>query len=247
MMTCIYKCCAQRGRSWQTLAHAEPGAEPRMVESTAEADFTLTLKVLSGITCLLSILGAGLIIATYIAFGDLRTVARQLLVNLSLADITVAASHFVGLAALRVENYETPYNSDGSGEGVGNYSTEQDTLCKVQGGFTMFGTLASFLWTLALGFYMLMVIVLKRTDVTRYLVFLYYPVCWGVPLTLTLWFGLVKPTYLGFGEGADIGIIAIRGSSAPTFCMSADSYLREDSLVPVPILSLSFSYRVVLY
>ena len=175
---------------------------------TDEPDFILALKVVSGITCLLSILGAGLIIATYVAFRDLRTVARQQLVNLSLADMTVAASHFVGLAALQVENYETPHNSGGNGsDNAFNYSTsEQNTLCKVQGGFTMLGTLASFLWTLALGFYMLMVIVLQRTDVARYLLFLYYPICWGVPLTLTLWFGLVKPTYLGFGEGADIGL-----------------------------------------
>jgi G protein-coupled receptor 157 len=171
---------------------------------TDEPDFIIALKVVSGITCLLSILGAGLIVATYVAFRDLRTVARQQLVNLSLADMTVAASHFVGLATLQVENYETPHNSGGNGDNAFNCSTsEQNTLCKVQGGFTMLGTLASFLWTLALGFYMLM---LQRTDVERYLLFLYYPIWWGVPLTLTLWFGLVKPTYLGFGEGADIGL-----------------------------------------
>ena len=173
-----------------------------MVESTTEADFILALKVLSGITCLLSILGAGLIIATYAAFKDLRTVARQPLVNLSVADMTVAASHFVGLAVLHVERYEISYSSDAN---ASNHSAEQDALCQVQGGFTMFGTLSSFLWTLALGFYMLLVIVLRRPDVTRYLLLLYYPVCWGVPLTLTMWFALAKPTYLGFGEGADIG------------------------------------------
>ena len=175
------------------------------MDTNTEADFLFALKAVSGITCLLSMLGAGLIIATYVAYRDLRTLGRQQLVNLSLADMTVAASHFVGLAALQVENYEMQYN-DGSGDNSSsNYSTEQDTLCRVQGGFTMFGTLASFLWTLALGVYMLTVIAMKRRESTRYLLLLYYPVCWGVPLTLTLWFGLVKPTYLGFGEGADIG------------------------------------------
>ena len=171
---------------------------------STESDFVLALKVLSGITCILSMVGAGFIIATYAAFRDLRTLGRQQLVNLSLADMIVAASHFVGLAALNFDKYELQYSSSGDGNSS-NYSTVQDTLCRVQAGFTMFATLASFLWILALGAYMLAFIALRRPETTRYLLLIYYPACWGVPLVLTLWFGLVKPTYLGFGEGADIG------------------------------------------
>ena len=64
------------------------------MDTNTEADFLFALKAVSGITCLLSMLGAGLIIATYVAYRDLRTLGRQQLVNLSLADMTVAASHF---------------------------------------------------------------------------------------------------------------------------------------------------------
>ena len=169
----------------------------------SSADFFLSLRVVVGITCIISIFGACVIVFTYVAFKNLRTLARQQLVNLSVADIVIAASHFVGLVALRVEDYDA--DTFDNEFNVSNFSAAQETLCKVQGGFTMFGSIASFLWSLALGFYMLMVIVLRRPNFTRYLVFVYYPVCWGVPLALTLWFALSKPTYLGFVKDADIG------------------------------------------
>ena len=168
--------------------------------------FYLSLRVVIGSTCVVSICGASLIILTFIAFRDLRTLARQQLVNLSLADIVVAASHLVGLAALSVENYDEnipkhAYNYTN----LSNSNNSVDTLCRVQAAFTMCGTIASFLWSLALGFYMLMVIVLRRPDFARYLLFLYYPVCWLVPLALSLWFTLNNPTYLGYSK-ANIGI-----------------------------------------
>ena len=168
----------------------------------SSADFFLALRVVVGITCIVSIFGACMIIFTYVAFKNLRTLARQQLVNLSVADIVVAASHFVGLVALRVEDYAADtFNNESN---VSNSST-QGTLCKVQGGFTMYGSIASFLWSLALGFYLLMIIVWRRPNFTRYLLFVYYPVCWGVPLALTLSFALQKPTFLGFVKDADIG------------------------------------------
>ena len=161
--------------------------------------FFLSLRIVVGTTCVVSIIGASLIILTFVAFKDLRTLARQQLVNLSVADILVAGSHLFGLAALRVEKYDS---------WMDNNTTNSTTplACHVQASFTMFGTIASFLWSLALGFYMLMVIVLRRPDIARYLMLLYYPVCWLVPLGLTLSFALVKPTYLGYGK-FDIGTL----------------------------------------
>ena len=169
-------------------------------------DFWLSLRVVVGITCLTSIFGASVIILTYAAFRDLRTLARQLLVNLSVADIMVASSHFVGLVAVRVENY-SGLTDDYNISNVSNTSSlpTTDTLCVIQAAFTMCGTISSFLWTLALGLYMMMVIVLRRPDFARYSVFVYYPVCWGVSVALALWFALVKPTYLGFASSADVG------------------------------------------
>jgi G protein-coupled receptor 157 len=168
--------------------------------------FFLSIRIVVGTACVASVGGACLIILTFLAFKELRTLARQQLVNLSVADILVAGSHLLGLAALRVENYD-PWTDMDEGSNHTNSTpagNSTDVLCRVQASFTMFGTIASFLWSLALGFYMLMIIVLRRPDIARYLLVLYYPVCWLIPLALTLWFALAKPTYLGYSK-SDIG------------------------------------------
>ena len=57
----------------------------------------LAIRVGVGTFSFLSVVGASLIIFTFLAFRDLRTLARQLLVNLSVADLIVGVSHLVGL------------------------------------------------------------------------------------------------------------------------------------------------------
>ena len=167
--------------------------------------FFLSIRIVVGTTCVVSVCGACLIILTFLAFKDLRTLARQQLVNLSVADILVAGSHLLGLAALRVENYDPWTDMDeGSNHTNDTPAGNSTMLCQVQASFTMFGTIASFLWSLALGFYMLVIIVLRRPDIARYLLVLYYPVCWLIPLALTLWFALANPTCLGYSK-SDIG------------------------------------------
>ena len=175
--------------------------------------FFLSVRIVVGTACVLSVGGACLIILTFVAFKDLRTLARQQLVNLSVADILVAGSHLLGLAALRVENYTTRTDvisveniTNAISNATSNATfTDPSVLCQVQAFFTMFGTIASFLWSLALGFYMLMIIVMRRPDIARYLLVFYYPVCWMVPLGLSLWFALENPTYLGYAKNSDIG------------------------------------------
>ena len=153
--------------------------------------FVLALKITVGTTCILSILGASLIILTYLAFRDLRTTARKLLVNLSVADIVVAASHFVGLFT----NYERfLYNGN---------SKSTDIRCSIQAAFTMYGSIASILWTIAVALYMFTVIVLRKPTTAKRTLPVYFLVCWGVPVAFTVSFGLKK--YLGFEQSVDIG------------------------------------------
>ena len=160
---------------------------------TETLGFILTLKITVGTTCLLSILGASLIILTYVAFRDLRTTARQLLVNLSVADIIIAASHFVGL----LTNYDRFLYS----------SLQKDTWCSVQAAITMYGTISSFLWTIAVALYMFTVIMMKRPEIAMKTVPVYYLVCWGIPVVFPVWFGVKD--YLGFEQPADIGMATI--------------------------------------
>ncbi len=64
---------------------------------TTELAAVVAIRVGVGTSSCLSLLGSMLIIYTFVAYRDLRTLARQLLVNLSIADLTVAVSHLVGL------------------------------------------------------------------------------------------------------------------------------------------------------
>ena len=162
--------------------------------------FILTQQITVCLTCVLSIFGAGLIIFTYVAFKDLRTGARELLVQLSIADICVALSHMVGVLVNLPKHAHPCHNpvvEDGS----------TDVVCEVQAGVTMFGVVSSFLWTLAVAVYLLVIIVFEKQVVGRRLRFVFYPICWGIPLTLAIVFGCQG--YLGFDDSLDVGKLIV--------------------------------------
>lgn len=151
--------------------------------------FVLTLQVVVSTTCVLSIVGAALIILTFLAFKDLRTTARQFLTNLSVADAIIAASHLVGLFV----NYERFLCSP---------SQASDAVCTVQAAALMFSTLAAFSWTLAIAVYFCSIVVFKRKT-SLCSVVVAYIACWGVPAALVVGYGAAG--YLGFDEQVDIG------------------------------------------
>ena len=161
-----------------------------------EHRFVVALTSAVVITSLLSVFGSGLIIFTYAAFKNLRTIAREILVQLSIADIIMSVSHIVGvlgnLPRFIPQLCETPTNI-----------TYDDIACKIQGGATMFGTISSFLWTIAVAVYLLTIIVFEKQQFARRLRFTFYPICWGIPFSLVVWFGINN--YLGFEESIDIG------------------------------------------
>lgn len=130
------------------------------------------VKVLTAVTCTISIVAACWIIVTYLAFKDLRTAGRQLLLNLSIADILVAGSHFVGVMA----NYERfIYNSTES-------VSAHDPLCVSQAAVTMFSSIASFLWTMSIAVYMLAVALSTNQKILKRMVVVIYVISWGVPV-----------------------------------------------------------------
>lgn len=162
--------------------------------------FVATLTAAVVITSLLSVFGSALIIFTYAAFKNLRTIAREILVQLSVADIIVAVSHIVGITANLprfIPKKPCEQQTDPAS------ALEDDIACKVQGGVTLFGTISSFLWTIAVAVYLLTIIVFERQRFARWLRFTFYPICWGIPLSLVIWFA--AEDYLGFEESIDIG------------------------------------------
>lgn len=161
-------------------------------------DYIVAMRVCVSITCVLSMFGAGLIMGTFIAFKELRTKARQILVQLSIADFIVAASHLFGVNINLPKFAETVCRDY---EDNGNITS--DLFCKVQGGVTVFSSVGSYLWTIAVAYYLLVIIVFESQRVGKWLVYISYPVCWGIPAVLVCILGYYR--YLGFRPNLDAG------------------------------------------
>lgn len=151
----------------------------------------LGTKVVMGFACTVSIAAACWVITTYILFKDLRTTARQLLVNLSIADILVASSHFLGAMV----NYDRFLPSQNNGTLMSDASVH-DPLCVSQAVVTMFGSIALFLWTMCVAVYILALSILTKKNILKKVVVLMYIVCWGVPIPFVIMAAATKS--LGF-------------------------------------------------
>ena len=162
----------------------------------------LLLRITGGTTALLSVLGASLIIFTYVAFKNLRTTPRQLLVNLSVADIIVSLSHLVGLLA----KYEYHFPTDPLAENS-NYSSFTSPLCSAQGAFTAVGTVASFLWSMLIVVYMLVLTQSKTPRLRKIAVPVIYVISWGIPVVIVI--VLAAKSYLGYNPDDSPGITSL--------------------------------------
>lgn len=161
--------------------------------------FITVQQVFVSVTTVLSMLGAVLITGTFVAFKKLRTRARQILVQLSVADFGVAASQLVGVN-VNLRKYAGHICSQVAED---DYNFTSDTLCQVQGGFTIFFTVSSYCWTIAVAVYLLTVIVFESQRVGKWMMYAFYPLCWGVPAAVVLVFGLRKA--IGFHANVDAG------------------------------------------
>lgn len=90
------------------------------------------------LSCVLSALGSGLLVATHALWPDLRSRARRLLLFLSLADLLSAASYFYGV----LRDFPGP-----------------SWDCVLQGALSTFANTSSFFWTVAIALYLYLSIV----------------------------------------------------------------------------------------
>ncbi|XP_004863981.1 G-protein coupled receptor 157 isoform X2 [Heterocephalus glaber] len=118
------------------------------------------------LSCVLSALGCGLLLATHALWPDLRSPARRLLLFLSLADLLSAASYFYG--ALR--DFTGP-----------------SWDCVLQGALSSFANASSFFWTMAIALYLYLSIVrAARGPRADRLLWAFHGVSWGIPMTITV-------------------------------------------------------------
>ncbi|XP_068189831.1 G-protein coupled receptor 157 [Antennarius striatus] len=116
-------------------------------------------------SCGLSFVGSSLIILTYIAWTDLRTVPRRLLVYLSVSDWLSAGSYAFGVWRV----------------------FHADSLdCVVQGAISTFANTSSFFWTVAIAVYLYVFIVRSSQRLADSLLLGFHLISWGVPLAITI-------------------------------------------------------------
>lgn len=110
-------------------------------------------QVLVVCSCALSFAGSSLVILTYLAWPDLRTAPRRLLVYLSVADWLSAVSYAFGV--LRV-------------------SRSDSADCIAQGAVSSFANSSSFFWTVAIAVYLYVFIVRSSQRVADSLVLVFH-------------------------------------------------------------------------
>ena len=131
--------------------------------------------------------GALLIIISYILFKDIRTKARFILVHLSVGDFGVGLVNFLG-ATIYFDQYI--YKSCCLSESLPLSCLAYTDLCKTQAFFASFFTIASILWTLVLAIYVYVLVIDTGRESPKLLLRFSYLVCWGLPLLISVWFVL---------------------------------------------------------
>lgn len=142
-------------------------------------------KALTTATAILSIFGCSLIMFTYIAYKELRTKARAMLFHLSIADIVVVTSHLAGFYENYIWYLQHP-------DAISN--SYQHNLCISQAAFLVFGSVASLMWSTAVGLFMVVLSVNTKQweNINRAVYVTSCIACWLVPLIISVSMAALK-------------------------------------------------------
>lgn len=197
-----------------------------------------SVRVVVGITCCLSMIGAVLIILSYVLIKDIRTKAREILLNLSLMDFIVAAANLIGIL-VNFDDYFSKYNNAN-----GTYMV--NTFCKAQAFFAMYATISSILWTNCIAVYIFLHIMFEGKLSVFWTMFSFYVLSYGLPLILNIWFLLTnKLGYSPYGSSGWCSLIVydfIEKKRYPlTLVFGNDIWIYLTiTLVPLIFISLRF-------
>ena len=166
----------------------------------------LCVRIIVMITCVLSMVGASLIILSFAFCRDLRSKGRQVLLNISIMDLGVGLSNLVGAwvnfdgrfnrtSCTNCTTYpnaiNTPVHCTFEDEHV--FCPERiilQHLCFSQACLSAICTFGSILWTNALCFYLYLSIAHSGSKAAHYSLYASYLLCYGIPLFLTVWLAL---------------------------------------------------------
>ena len=119
-------------------------------------------QALVTITCILSMLGSLTIIGTFVAWKDIRTITRQVLVCLSISDFLIVLGNICG-------TYFHPTTK-----------LSEDHKCKVQSFVTTSASIVSCFWTTTLALYLYLTVVRGKQVLAQKLLPLFHVINWSV-------------------------------------------------------------------
>ncbi|XP_019852968.1 PREDICTED: probable G-protein coupled receptor 157 [Amphimedon queenslandica] len=169
------------------------------INSDIDSAFYKNDPILRGVViaaCILSGVGALLVIFSYVCSRQLRSQARLIILHLSFMDFGVALANFIGLSVYFNKYYLESYKNEGDFDDVTpvvRYS------CMTQAIVAVYCNNSSILWTLSVAIYLYFRIVTNPHSPEKFfriLLYIMYAVNYGLPLVLTIWLALTKR--LGF-------------------------------------------------
>ena len=176
------------------------------------------IRVIAAITCALSILGAVLIILSYVFFKELRNKAREVIVHISAMDLLTVAANLFGII-INFDSHLYHYDKDPLPPHYETYNA----LCKAQATIAVFGNLSSILWTIAIAVYFYICIMTDNKKTAKRSLYFFYLICYGIPLVIVVWF---LPT-------GKLGYAPVGGSGWCSFVINSNSsqYLDSSDIV----------------
>ena len=128
------------------------------------------VRAVVGAVCVLSMVGSLTVILSYWCIKEMRSEARQILINLSLMDFCVGLSNLVGI----VVNFDGYYYVDSSTSKLRPNTKIVDVMCKAQAFVALCSTLSSVFWTIALALYMYLLVIANWKKMSKYLYYFAY-------------------------------------------------------------------------
>lgn len=172
----------------------------------------------AGTTSFLSILGAVLIILSYILLKDLRTTVRLILLHLSIMDMGSALSHLVGILVgfdnHYLKNVTNVSNTLPQYIIKTNVSLTIVNLCRGQAFASAYFNYGAFLWTSSLAIYIYIRIVHFKAKGSRCIFWSCFCVSYLAPVPLATW--LFVEHHIGYSPFGSNGWCGLKVINATT-------------------------------
>lgn len=152
--------------------------------------------IVSLISSSLSIASSLCIIVTYFTWPEIRSVSRQIIVFLSLADLFTALGYVIGSA----NHLHYDGSEDSSNSSVTAACEAFTRVCVVQSSITSWSSIASFWWTSILAFHLYITLVKGHVTLSGRILPLYYFLAWVTPTIVVM--ALLWTNQLGYSHVA---------------------------------------------